>query len=82
VLIPLPTATDDHQTLNALEFQRAGAAVVVPQYGTTPSQLANVVQTLLADPARLEKMAEAMRGLAKPNATREIVDELRAMVAG
>jgi UDP-N-acetylglucosamine--N-acetylmuramyl-(pentapeptide) pyrophosphoryl-undecaprenol N-acetylglucosamine transferase len=82
VLIPLPTATDDHQTLNALEFQRAGAAVVVPQYGTTPSQLANVVQTLLEDPPRLAKMAEAMRGLAKPNATREIVAELRAMVDG
>jgi UDP-N-acetylglucosamine--N-acetylmuramyl-(pentapeptide) pyrophosphoryl-undecaprenol N-acetylglucosamine transferase len=82
VLIPLPTATDDHQTLNALEFQRAGAAVVVPQYGTTPSQLANVVQTLLEDPARLVKMAEAMRGLAKPDATREIVDELRSLVDG
>jgi UDP-N-acetylglucosamine--N-acetylmuramyl-(pentapeptide) pyrophosphoryl-undecaprenol N-acetylglucosamine transferase len=80
VLVPLPTATDDHQTLNALEFQRAGAAVVVPQYGTTPSQLADVVQTLLADPPRLAKMAEAMRGLAKPNATREIVEELRALV--
>jgi UDP-N-acetylglucosamine--N-acetylmuramyl-(pentapeptide) pyrophosphoryl-undecaprenol N-acetylglucosamine transferase len=80
VLIPLPTATDDHQTLNALEFQRAGAAVVVPQYGTTPSQLADVVQKLLDDPPRLAKMAEAMRGLAKPNATREIVEELRALV--
>ena len=82
VLIPLPTATDDHQTLNALEFQRAGAAVVVPQYGTTPSQLANVVQTLLGDAPRLEKMAEAMRGLARPNATREIVEELRGLVEG
>jgi UDP-N-acetylglucosamine--N-acetylmuramyl-(pentapeptide) pyrophosphoryl-undecaprenol N-acetylglucosamine transferase len=80
VLIPLPTATDDHQTLNALEFERAGAAVVVPQYGTTPSQLANVVQALLADPARLAAMAQAMRGLARPNATREIVAELRALV--
>jgi UDP-N-acetylglucosamine--N-acetylmuramyl-(pentapeptide) pyrophosphoryl-undecaprenol N-acetylglucosamine transferase len=80
-LIPLPTAADDHQTLNALEFQRAGAAVVVPQYGTTPSQLANVVQTLLEDPPRLAKMAEAMRSLARPNATREIVDELRALAA-
>ena len=79
VLIPLPTATDDHQTLNALEFQRAGAAVIVPQYDTTPPQLANVIQTLLADPARLAKMAEAMRGLARPNATREIVAELRAL---
>jgi UDP-N-acetylglucosamine--N-acetylmuramyl-(pentapeptide) pyrophosphoryl-undecaprenol N-acetylglucosamine transferase len=80
VLVPLPTATDDHQTLNALEFERAGAAVVVPQYGTTPSQLADVVQTLLGDPPRLAKMAEAMRGLGKPNATREIVAELRALV--
>jgi UDP-N-acetylglucosamine--N-acetylmuramyl-(pentapeptide) pyrophosphoryl-undecaprenol N-acetylglucosamine transferase len=82
VLIPLPTATDDHQTLNALEFQRAGAAVVVPQYGTTPPQIADVVQKLLADPERLAKMSEAMRGLARPNATREIVDELRALVDG
>ena len=82
VLIPLPTAADDHQTLNALEFQRAGAAVVVPQYGTTPPQFADVVQTLLADPARLAKMSEAMRALARPNATREIVAELRALVEG
>jgi UDP-N-acetylglucosamine--N-acetylmuramyl-(pentapeptide) pyrophosphoryl-undecaprenol N-acetylglucosamine transferase len=80
VLIPLPTATDDHQTLNALEFQRAGAAVVVPQYGTTPSQLANVVQTLLEDPERLAKMSQSMLSLARPDATREIVDELRALV--
>jgi UDP-N-acetylglucosamine--N-acetylmuramyl-(pentapeptide) pyrophosphoryl-undecaprenol N-acetylglucosamine transferase len=80
VLVPLPTATDDHQTLNALEFQRAGAAVVVPQYGTTPPQIANVVQALLADPARLAQMGEAMRGLARPNATRDIVAELRALV--
>jgi UDP-N-acetylglucosamine--N-acetylmuramyl-(pentapeptide) pyrophosphoryl-undecaprenol N-acetylglucosamine transferase len=79
VLIPLPTATDDHQTLNALEFQRAGAAVIVPQYDTTPPQLANVIQTLLAEPERLAKMAEAMRGLARPNATREIVAELRLL---
>jgi len=82
VLIPLPTAADDHQTLNALEFQRAGAAVVVPQYDTTPPQLANVVQKLLGDPARLAQMSEAMRALARPNATREIVEELRTLVEG
>ena len=81
VLIPLPTSADDHQMLNALEFARAGAAVVVPQYGTVPSQLADVVQALLADPAQLARMAEAMRGLARPDATRDIVAELRALVA-
>jgi UDP-N-acetylglucosamine--N-acetylmuramyl-(pentapeptide) pyrophosphoryl-undecaprenol N-acetylglucosamine transferase len=79
VLIPLPTAADDHQTLNALEFERAGAAVLVPQYDTTPPQLANVVQTLMGDPERLARMAKAMSGLAKPNATQEIVAELREL---
>jgi UDP-N-acetylglucosamine--N-acetylmuramyl-(pentapeptide) pyrophosphoryl-undecaprenol N-acetylglucosamine transferase len=79
VLIPLPTAADDHQTLNAIEFERAGAAVLVPQYGTTPPQLANVVQTLMADPERLQRMSRAMSGLAKPNATQEIVAELREL---
>jgi UDP-N-acetylglucosamine--N-acetylmuramyl-(pentapeptide) pyrophosphoryl-undecaprenol N-acetylglucosamine transferase len=80
VLIPLPTAADDHQTLNALEFARAGAAVVVPQYTTVATQLADIVAALLADPEQLARMAEAMRGLARPNATREIVAELHALV--
>jgi UDP-N-acetylglucosamine--N-acetylmuramyl-(pentapeptide) pyrophosphoryl-undecaprenol N-acetylglucosamine transferase len=79
ILIPLPTAADDHQTLNAIEFERAGAAVLVPQYDTTPSQLANVVQTLMGDPERLARMAKAMSGLARPNATQEIVSELREL---
>lgn len=80
VLIPLPTAADDHQTLNALEFERAGAAVVVPQYETAATQLADLVASLLGDPARRATMAQAMRGLARPNATRDIVAELRALV--
>jgi UDP-N-acetylglucosamine--N-acetylmuramyl-(pentapeptide) pyrophosphoryl-undecaprenol N-acetylglucosamine transferase len=80
VLIPLPTAADDHQTLNALEFERAGAAVVVSQYETAATQLTDLVAGLLADPARRSGMAEAMRGLARPDATRDIVAELRLLV--
>lgn len=80
VLIPLPTAADDHQTLNALEFAHAGAAVVVPQYTTAGNELADLVAALLADPARLAQMGEAMRKLGRPDATREIVLELSALV--
>jgi UDP-N-acetylglucosamine--N-acetylmuramyl-(pentapeptide) pyrophosphoryl-undecaprenol N-acetylglucosamine transferase len=79
VLIPLPTATDDHQTINAMEFAQAGAAVVVPQYETHATQLADIVAALLSDPAKLAQMGEAMRGLAKPAATQAIVTELRAL---
>ena len=79
VLIPLPTATDDHQTRNALEFERAGAAIVVPQYETAATQLADIVAALIADPAHREKMSAAMRRLSHPNATQDIVEELRAL---
>jgi len=54
--------------------------VVFSQYGTAPSQLADIVQALLADPAQLARMGTAMQGLGRPNATREIVAELRAVV--
>jgi UDP-N-acetylglucosamine--N-acetylmuramyl-(pentapeptide) pyrophosphoryl-undecaprenol N-acetylglucosamine transferase len=80
ILIPLPTAADDHQTLNALEFERAGAAVAVPQYTTAATVLADLVSELMGDPARRERMSAAMRGLARPDATREILAELRALV--
>jgi UDP-N-acetylglucosamine--N-acetylmuramyl-(pentapeptide) pyrophosphoryl-undecaprenol N-acetylglucosamine transferase len=82
ILFPLPTAADDHQTMNALEFQRAGAAVMLPQYETSASQLADVVDEILRDPDRRGAMAAAMRGLARPQATQEIVAELRALIDG
>ena len=39
ILIPLPTEADDHQTLNALEFERAGAAIVLPQADASATRL-------------------------------------------
>jgi UDP-N-acetylglucosamine--N-acetylmuramyl-(pentapeptide) pyrophosphoryl-undecaprenol N-acetylglucosamine transferase len=80
ILFPLPTAADDHQTLNALAFEQAGAAVVLPQYETSPSMLADVVGELLGDAPRREAMAAAMRGLARPQATRDIVGEMQDLI--
>ena len=74
VLVPYPQATNDHQTLNARHFERAGGAVVVPE-----SELATVpalVDELLGDPDRLARMREAMLRLARPNAAEEIAEEL------
>ena len=79
VLIPLPTAADDHQTLNALEFERAGAAVVLPQADASATRLGDLVDEILQDPARRANMAAAMGTLAKASATRDIVAELSAI---
>lgn len=81
ILIPLPTAADDHQTKNAHAFEAAGAAVVLRQGETTPEKLGALIAELLGDKARLERMAAAMRGLGRPKAAEDVVGGLEAISA-
>jgi UDP-N-acetylglucosamine--N-acetylmuramyl-(pentapeptide) pyrophosphoryl-undecaprenol N-acetylglucosamine transferase len=80
VLVPYPEATGDHQRANALYFERAGGAVVVAD-GDARANVPPLVEHLLAAPGRLEKMGEAMRATAKPDAAERIADELIALAA-
>jgi UDP-N-acetylglucosamine--N-acetylmuramyl-(pentapeptide) pyrophosphoryl-undecaprenol N-acetylglucosamine transferase len=82
ILIPLPTATDDHQTMNARAFERAGAAVLLPQAEASGARLADLVDGILQDPARRAAMAAAMGTLARAGATHDIVAELAAIARG
>jgi len=74
VLIPYPHAVDDHQTRNAEYLVQAGAAVLLPESEATPSQLAVLLRELLGDRLRLQRMAEAARTAAWPQATARIAD--------
>jgi len=56
----------------------AGAAVVVGDYALTPQRMRAEVDALLADPGRLRAMAAASASLARPNAAREVAQELWA----
>jgi UDP-N-acetylglucosamine--N-acetylmuramyl-(pentapeptide) pyrophosphoryl-undecaprenol N-acetylglucosamine transferase len=76
ILAPFPFATADHQSANAEWMRSAGAAVVVPDAELTAARLQFEVATVLGDEARLERMAAAARGLAKPDAARRIADEV------
>ncbi|MFB7296850.1 undecaprenyldiphospho-muramoylpentapeptide beta-N-acetylglucosaminyltransferase [Streptomyces rubiginosohelvolus] len=59
VLVPYPHAPGDHQTHNARVLSDAGAAHLVPDAETTADRLAEIVDPLLADPARLAAMGRA-----------------------
>jgi UDP-N-acetylglucosamine--N-acetylmuramyl-(pentapeptide) pyrophosphoryl-undecaprenol N-acetylglucosamine transferase len=74
ILIPLPTATDDHQRRNAEALAAAGAADVLLQNDLTGPVLADRLLALAADRARRRRMAAAAKSLAKPDAARVIVD--------
>jgi UDP-N-acetylglucosamine--N-acetylmuramyl-(pentapeptide) pyrophosphoryl-undecaprenol N-acetylglucosamine transferase len=78
VLVPYPHAAADHQAANARWMAEAGAAVVVPDGELTPERLRATVSELLADPARLARMAEVSASLARPDAARAIADEVLA----
>jgi len=73
VLIPLPTATDDHQRKNAEALAGAGAAEILPQSDLTGHALAARIRDLAADPVRRARMARAAREMAKPDAASVIV---------
>ncbi len=79
ILIPLPTAADDHQTRNAVSFEAAGGALLLPQQDASATRLADLIDDILGDPARHTAMCAAMATLARPNATRDIVAELGAI---
>ncbi len=73
-LLPLPHAIDDHQTHNAGYLAREGAAVLLPQRSTDAATLAAQLTEVLMHPERLNSMAGTARRLAKPDATRTVVD--------
>jgi UDP-N-acetylglucosamine--N-acetylmuramyl-(pentapeptide) pyrophosphoryl-undecaprenol N-acetylglucosamine transferase len=76
ILVPYPHASADHQTANARWMADAGAAVAIPDGELTAARLATEVDTLLADRPRLAAMAGASRGLARPDAARDVAGEL------
>jgi UDP-N-acetylglucosamine--N-acetylmuramyl-(pentapeptide) pyrophosphoryl-undecaprenol N-acetylglucosamine transferase len=76
ILVPFPFATADHQTANAEWMRTGGAATVISDAELSAGRLAAEVSAVLADAVRLEGMAAAARGLAKPDAARRIADEV------
>ncbi|HKI24783.1 MAG TPA: undecaprenyldiphospho-muramoylpentapeptide beta-N-acetylglucosaminyltransferase [Candidatus Sulfotelmatobacter sp.] len=81
VFVPFPRAADDHQRVNAEALARHGAAVVVEESKLEGVWLAETIAALLGDSARLEKMSQAARELAHPNAARDIA-AMAARLAG
>jgi UDP-N-acetylglucosamine--N-acetylmuramyl-(pentapeptide) pyrophosphoryl-undecaprenol N-acetylglucosamine transferase len=80
VLVPLPTAADNHQLKNAEVFAAAGAAVLRVQTSDAAMEsfLSSDLAALLLDPPRRREMSRKVRGLAHPDAVKMIGE----MVAG
>ncbi|MGH7580622.1 MAG: UDP-N-acetylglucosamine--N-acetylmuramyl-(pentapeptide) pyrophosphoryl-undecaprenol N-acetylglucosamine transferase [Gemmatimonadales bacterium] len=80
ILIPLPTAADDHQTHNARVLSEAGACLLLPQSDLTPARLAETVNRLLSEDGTRGAMADRAQARGKPGAAAEIVSNLLTLV--
>jgi UDP-N-acetylglucosamine--N-acetylmuramyl-(pentapeptide) pyrophosphoryl-undecaprenol N-acetylglucosamine transferase len=80
ILIPLPTATDDHQRKNAEALAASGAAEVLLQSEVTGLVLARRMRSLAGDRTARTRMEHAARALARPDAAKVIVDRALELV--
>jgi UDP-N-acetylglucosamine--N-acetylmuramyl-(pentapeptide) pyrophosphoryl-undecaprenol N-acetylglucosamine transferase len=73
IIVPLPTAADDHQTANAVALEAAGAARHLPQRELSADSLGRLVAELMGDEPRRRAMADRALDRGRPNAAAEIV---------
>lgn len=81
LLVPLPSAADDHQTANARALAEAGAARCLGARPLDPDALLREIEAASARPEELARMSAAAAGLARPDAARCVVEECARMLA-
>ncbi len=74
ILIPLPIATDDHQTANCREMVEAGGARAIRQESFTAAELAKQIQAMAQHPGSLANAAHAAWNCGHPNAGADLAD--------
>ncbi len=78
LLVPYPSAVDDHQTGNAEFLSAAGAAWLIQQKDLSAEKLAQLIAGL--DRNMLSEMSAKARSLAKPDATQRVADICEGLV--
>src|SRR5580658_2556804 len=74
IFIPFGAATDSHQLRNAQEMTSAGAGRIIVENELTAARLTTEIFNLVDRPDQIETQADAARSLARPAATRDIVN--------
>ncbi|MDP4874388.1 MAG: undecaprenyldiphospho-muramoylpentapeptide beta-N-acetylglucosaminyltransferase [Sphingorhabdus sp.] len=74
ILVPLPSATDDHQSYNVKEMVAAGGARAIAQPAFTAVELAKQIEKIALEPGALENAAKAAKSCGRPNAVADLAD--------
>ena len=79
IFIPSPNVAEDHQTKNALSISQNNAAILLHEKDAK-GQFETIIDNLLNDVKRQKQLGAAILALAKPNATKDIVDQIEKLI--
>lgn len=80
ILIPLPSAANDEQRMNAYEIARVGGALVLEENNLGENLLAGKIEELMDDTALREKMASSFRVFYHADASARIAESLVMLI--
>jgi UDP-N-acetylglucosamine--N-acetylmuramyl-(pentapeptide) pyrophosphoryl-undecaprenol N-acetylglucosamine transferase len=76
ILIPLESAASDHQRLNAYEYAKNGACVVIEEDNLKPALFFTQIDIILNNKNKYQIMSQAAEKFAKPQASEIIAQEI------
>ena len=76
LIIPISKSNGDHQRENAFAYAREGACEVIEELNLSPNILASELERLVTNEVEREKMRVAAKAFYKPNAARQVAEEV------
>lgn len=74
ILVPLPSAMDDHQTFNARYLEEAGGAMLLAEENFTSEAVSEMLKKMFCGDISLEQMSLRARSVAKLGAAENLAD--------
>ena len=75
IIIPITNSNGDHQRKNAFNYARTGAAEVVEEVNFKPHVITALINKLVDDKDKMQRMRDAANKFANPNAAQMIAQE-------
>jgi len=80
IIIPLPSAANDHQLINAQIYTKANAAMMLKEDKLDPNGLLTVINTIMKNKELTKLMSLSTRNLSNPQAANTIAKEILSVV--
>ena len=80
ILVPLPTAADNHQTFNASEFKNKNGGLVIAQKEFSAEKLKEILENFIKNPSELSDMAKNTKKFAIIDADKRLAEIVETTV--